>query len=39
MTQISQEVVEAAAIDGASAWDQFRDVTWPALKPIFVVLA
>ena len=39
MTQISQEVVEAAAIDGASAWDRFRDVTWPALKPIFVVLA
>jgi N,N'-diacetylchitobiose transport system permease protein len=39
MTQISQDVVEAAAIDGASAWDRFRDVTWPALKPIFVVLA
>ena len=39
MTQISPEVVEAAAIDGASAWDRFRDVTWPALKPIFVVLA
>ena len=39
MTQISPEVMEAAAIDGASARDRFRDVTWPALKPIFVVLA
>ena len=39
MTQISSEVIEAAAIDGASGWDRFRDVTWPALKPIFVVLA
>ena len=38
MTQISPEVMEAAAIDGASARDRFRDVTWPALKPIFVVL-
>jgi N,N'-diacetylchitobiose transport system permease protein len=39
MTQIPPEVMEAAAIDGASGWDRFRDVTWPALKPIFVVLA
>jgi N,N'-diacetylchitobiose transport system permease protein len=38
MTQISPEVMEAAAIDGATAWQRFRDVTWPALKPIFVVL-
>jgi N,N'-diacetylchitobiose transport system permease protein len=38
MTQISGEVVEAAAIDGAGPWQRFRDVTWPALKPIFVVL-
>ncbi len=39
MTQISTEVMEAAAIDGAGGWQRFRDVTWPALKPIFVVLA
>jgi N,N'-diacetylchitobiose transport system permease protein len=38
MTQISPEVIEAAAIDGAGGWERFRDVTWPALKPIFVVL-
>ncbi|HEY7068483.1 MAG TPA: sugar ABC transporter permease [Acidimicrobiales bacterium] len=39
MTQIPGEVMEAAAIDGAGAWARFRDVTWPALKPLFVVLA
>ncbi|HEY1279540.1 MAG TPA: sugar ABC transporter permease, partial [Acidimicrobiales bacterium] len=39
MTQIPGEVMEAAAIDGAGAWARFRDVTWPALKPIFIVLA
>jgi N,N'-diacetylchitobiose transport system permease protein len=39
MTQIPGEVLEAAAIDGAGPWQRFRDVTWPALKPIFVVLA
>jgi N,N'-diacetylchitobiose transport system permease protein len=38
MTQIPGEVMEAAAIDGAGGWQRFRDVTWPALKPIFVVL-
>ena len=39
MTQIPGEFMEAAAIDGAGAWARFRDVIWPALKPIFVVLA
>jgi N,N'-diacetylchitobiose transport system permease protein len=39
MTQIPHEVMEAAAIDGAGAWARFRDVTWPAIKPIFVLLA
>ena len=39
MTQIPEEVLEAAAIDGAGGWARFRDVIWPALKPIFVVLA
>jgi N,N'-diacetylchitobiose transport system permease protein len=38
MTQIPGEVMEAAALDGAGGWARFRDVTWPALKPIFVVL-
>jgi N,N'-diacetylchitobiose transport system permease protein len=38
MTQIPHEVEEAAAIDGAGAWERFRDVTWPVIKPIFIVL-
>jgi len=38
MTQISRDVVEAARIDGANAWERFRDVTWPSLKPVYVVL-
>ena len=38
MTQIPTEVLEAAAIDGAGPWPRFRDVVWPAIKPLFVVL-
>jgi N,N'-diacetylchitobiose transport system permease protein len=38
MTQIPGEVMEAASIDGAGAWQRFRDVTWPSLRPLFVVL-
>ena len=38
MTQIPDEVMEAAAIDGAGPWQRFRDVTWPGIKPIFIVL-
>ena len=30
---ISSEVYEAAAIDGASAWQTFRHITFPLLKP------
>ena len=39
MTQVSRELVEAAAIDGAGAFRTFRDITLPILKPIFVILA
>ena len=39
LTQVSAEVVEAAEIDGASAFRVFRDITLPILKPIFVILA
>ena len=38
LTQVPQELVEAAATDGASPWRVFRDVTMPLLKPIFVIL-
>jgi N,N'-diacetylchitobiose transport system permease protein len=39
MTQIPGEVMEAASIDGANRRQRFRDVVWPGIKPIFVVLA
>jgi N,N'-diacetylchitobiose transport system permease protein len=38
LTQVPKELVEAASIDGASAWRIFHDVTVPLLKPIFVIL-
>ncbi len=28
------EIFEAARIDGATAWQQFRDMTWPLLLPV-----
>jgi multiple sugar transport system permease protein len=33
LQQIPEELYEAASLDGASAWQQFRHVTLPALKP------
>jgi N,N'-diacetylchitobiose transport system permease protein len=38
LSQVPRELTEAAAIDGAGAWRTFRDVTFPLLKPIFVIL-
>jgi N,N'-diacetylchitobiose transport system permease protein len=39
LTQVSADLVEAAAIDGAGGFRIFRDITLPILKPIFVILA
>jgi len=35
---ISPELQEAAAIDGARAWNRFRYVTWPLLLPVTMVV-
>jgi raffinose/stachyose/melibiose transport system permease protein len=35
---VSQDLVEAARIDGANAWQVFRNVTIPALRPTFIVV-
>jgi len=35
---ISPDVHEAAAIDGASAWQRFWRVTWPLLMPVTMVV-
>jgi N,N'-diacetylchitobiose transport system permease protein len=38
LSQLPGDLVEAASIDGAGAWRIFRDITFPVLKPIFVIL-
>ncbi len=38
LAQVPQELLEAAAIDGARPWRVFREVTMPLLMPIFVIL-
>ena len=35
---IPAELHEAAKVDGAGAWPSFRKITYPMLKPIFLVL-
>jgi N,N'-diacetylchitobiose transport system permease protein len=39
LTQVPNELLEAAQIDGSGAIARFRDITFPILKPIFVILA
>jgi N,N'-diacetylchitobiose transport system permease protein len=38
LAQVPNELLEAAAIDGAKPWAIFREVTVPLLMPIFVIL-
>jgi N,N'-diacetylchitobiose transport system permease protein len=38
LAQVSRELVEAAEIDGAGPLRVFRDVTFPVLKPILLIL-
>ncbi|MEU7063346.1 sugar ABC transporter permease [Streptomyces sp. NPDC046161] len=38
LTQVPQELEEAARLDGAGAWGVFRHVTLPILKPVIVML-
>ena len=38
LAQVPEELVEAAEIDGARPWRVFLDVTFPILKPIFLIL-
>jgi ABC-type sugar transport system permease subunit len=37
LQQIDQSLYEAARIDGASRWQQFREITLPLLKPAILV--
>ena len=36
LQSIPQELYEAADVDGASAWDQFWNITAPLLKPVMI---
>jgi N,N'-diacetylchitobiose transport system permease protein len=38
LSQVPEELVEAAQIDGAGRWRVFWDITFPLLLPIFVIL-
>jgi N,N'-diacetylchitobiose transport system permease protein len=38
LSQVPAELVEAASIDGANPYRVFRDITFPILKPIFLIL-
>ena len=39
LTQVPAELEEAARVDGAGAWQVFRHITIPVMKPIFLILA
>jgi N,N'-diacetylchitobiose transport system permease protein len=38
LAQVPGELLDAAATDGASSWRVFRDVTFPILRPILLIL-
>ena len=33
---ISQDLFEAAEVDGANAWQKFRFITWPSMQTLYV---
>ena len=37
LSAISDEVHEAAALDGANRWQRFRDITLPLILPVSVI--
>jgi raffinose/stachyose/melibiose transport system permease protein len=38
LQSVIPEHIEAARLDGANAWQVFRNVTWPALRPTTIVV-
>lgn len=38
LTQVSGEVLEASQLDGAGAWQRFRYVMFPVLKPVIAIV-
>jgi N,N'-diacetylchitobiose transport system permease protein len=38
LTQVPKELLEAATMDGASAWQALRSITLPILKPLLTIV-
>ncbi|MBC9711219.1 sugar ABC transporter permease [Streptomyces sp. TRM66268-LWL] len=38
LTQVPKDLEEAAQLDGANAFGVYRFVTWPVIKPVFVMV-
>jgi N,N'-diacetylchitobiose transport system permease protein len=38
LSQVPNDLLDAAAVDGARPWRLFRDVTFPVLKPLLLIL-
>ncbi len=38
LRNISREIYEAASLDGAGRWMQFRSITWPLIWPVTVLV-
>jgi len=38
LLQVPSEVIDAAHVDGAGAWERFWFVTAPILKPVFLIV-
>jgi N,N'-diacetylchitobiose transport system permease protein len=38
LTQVPDDLLEAAELDGAGAWKRFRYIVFPYLRPIFLIL-
>lgn len=39
LQSVPEELKEAAAVDGAGAWQRFRAVTWPAIRPVAMAMS
>jgi N,N'-diacetylchitobiose transport system permease protein len=38
LAQVPRDLVEAAEVDGARPWSIFRDITFPVIRPILLIL-
>ncbi|MFZ4894734.1 carbohydrate ABC transporter permease [Plantibacter sp. Mn2098] len=38
LTQVSEEVLEAAALDGASGWKRFTNIIFPTIRPVVSIV-